>query len=112
MFLIGAVEGEFPRVPVASGIFTDVQRKQLIELGLPLYDAIEGLAINERFLAYKAVTMPSEKLFITWSCSTTLGGAKSASAIVREIKFILPNMLNVDDFRKNLVIKSGRKASV
>ena len=109
VFLIGAVEGEFPRVPVASGIFTDVQRKQLIELGLPLYDAIEGLAINERFLAYKAVTMPSEKLFITWSCSTTLGGAKSASAIVREIKFILPNMLNVDDFSEELSDKIWEK---
>lgn len=102
VFLIGAVEGEFPRVPAASGIFTDAQRKQLISMGLPLYDALEGLSINERFLAYKAVTMPSEKLFLTWSCSTTLGGAKSASAIVRETKFILPNVACVDDFSEGL----------
>lgn len=102
VFLIGAVEGEFPRVPAASGIFTDAQRKQLISMGLPLYDAVEGLSINERFFAYKAVTMPSEKLFLTWSCSTTLGGTKSASAIVRETKFILPNVVCIDDFSEGL----------
>ncbi len=105
VFLIGAVESEFPRVPAATGIFTDAQRKQLISMGLPLYDAVEGLSINERFWAYKAVTMPAEKLLITWSCSTTLGGAKAASAIVREVKFILPNLVCVDDFSEELADK-------
>lgn len=92
VFLLGAVEGEFPRTPVASGIFSDAQRKQLILMGLPLYDEVERLAVNERFLAYKAATMPSERLYVTWSSATMQGGAKSASAIVREIKFILPNV--------------------
>lgn len=105
VFLIGAVESEFPRIPAADGIFSDAQRKQLIERGLPLYDAIEGLSINERFLAYKAVTMPSEKLLITWSCTTTFGGTKSASAIVREVKFVLPNTVCADVFSEELVDK-------
>lgn len=96
VFLLGAVEGEFPRVPVSTGVFSDAQRRQLIALGLPLYDSLEGLALNERFLAYKAMTVPSEKLFITWSCATTLGGVKAASAIVRETKFILPQVACFD----------------
>ncbi len=92
VFLLGAVEGEFPRVPVSTGVFSDAQRRQLILMGLPLYDSLEGLTLNERFLAYKTVTMPSDKLFITWSSATTLGGAKSASSIVREVKFLLPKV--------------------
>lgn len=27
VFLVGAVEGEFPRTPVQAGIFSDVERK-------------------------------------------------------------------------------------
>lgn len=101
-FLIGAVEGEFPRVPAASGIFNDKQRKQLIAMGLPLYDSLEGLSVNERFLAYKAMAMPSDKLYITWSSSTSLGGAKSASEIVREAKFVLPKVLCLDAYSARL----------
>lgn len=95
-FLLGAVEGEFPRVPASSGVFSDAQRRQLISMGLPLYDSLEGLSLNERFLAYKAITIPSQRLFITWSCATTLGGSKAASAIVRETKFILPRVRCID----------------
>lgn len=101
-FLIGAVEGEFPRVPTASGIFNDKQRKQLIAMGLPLYDSLEGLSVNERFLAYKAMAMPSDKLYITWSSSTSLGGAKSASEIVREAKFVLPRVKCLDAYSARL----------
>lgn len=97
-FLIGAVEGEFPRNPAASGIFNDKQRKQLIAMGLPLYDSLEGLSVTERFLAYKAIAMPSDKLYVTWSSSTSLGGSKSASEIVREIKFVLPKVKCLDAY--------------
>lgn len=101
-FLIGAVEGEFPRIPAASGIFNDKQRKQLIAMGLPLYDSLERLSVNERFLAYKAMAMPSDKLYITWSSSTSLGGAKSASEIVREAKFVLPKAKCLDAYSARL----------
>ncbi len=98
LFLIGAVEGEFPRIPAPAGIFSDEQRKKLISMGISLYDSVESLSINERFLAYKTMTIPSDKLYISWPCATTLGGAKSPSAIVRETKFILPNVNCLDGY--------------
>lgn len=101
-FLIGAVEGEFPRSPAISGIFNDKQRKQLISMGLPLYDSLEGLSGAERFLAYKAMALPSDKLYITWSSSTSLGGAKSPSEIVRETKFVLPKVKCLDSYSISL----------
>lgn len=98
VFLIGAVEGEFPRIPAPAGIFSDEQRKKLISMGISLYDSVESLSINERFLAYKTMTIPSDKLYITWPCATILGGAKSPSAIVRETKFILPDVNCLDGY--------------
>ncbi len=102
VFIIGAVEGEFPRAPVTTGIFSDSQRKELISMGFPLYDSIEGLAINERFLAYKAITLSSEKLYISWSSMTTFGGKKSASAIIKETKAILPEVECLDEYSFDL----------
>ena len=53
VFLIGAEEGEFPRTPVSAGVFSDAERRLMISMGLPLYDSLEKLAVEERYLAYK-----------------------------------------------------------
>lgn len=96
VFLIGANEGEFPRYPASAGIFSDDERCKLLSLGLNLYDSLEGLSLNERFLSYKAVTFPSEKLFVSFVNSTLSGESKYPSEIVKEIKLIFENV-NIKD---------------
>lgn len=97
VFIIGANEGEFPRFPESAGIFSDDERCKLLSLGLNLYDSLEGLSLNERFLSYKAVTLPKEKLFVLFTCSTLSGGVKYPSEIVKEIKKIFPNLIIKDE---------------
>jgi len=92
VFLIGANEGEFPRYPASAGIFSDDERCKLLSLGLNLYDSLEGLSLNERFLSYKAVTLPSEKLFVSFVSSTLSGETKYPSEIVKGIKSIFENV--------------------
>ena len=92
VFLIGANEGEFPRYPASAGIFSDDERCKLLSIGLNLYDSLEGLSLNERFLSYKAVTLPSEKLFVSFVSSTLSGESKYPSEIVKEIKAIFENV--------------------
>lgn len=102
-FVIGAVEGEFPRTPATSGIFTDAERKELLSLGLNLSDSLQGLALNERFLAYKAISIPSEKLFISYSSSTSMGAAKIPSSIIRETRCILKSVVEKSQTEDNLI---------
>ncbi len=64
VFVIGAVQGEFPMTPGGDCVFSDSERRELIRLGLPLNDTMEGVALQERFLAYSAMTAASEKLFL------------------------------------------------
>ena len=64
VFLLGAVQGEFPLTPGTSGVFSDDERKRLIGLGLPLSSTMEEMAVEERFLAYAAMTSPSDRLYI------------------------------------------------
>lgn len=92
VFLIGANEGEFPRYPASAGIFSDDERCKLLSIGLNLYDSLEGLSLNERFLSYKAVTLPSEKLLVSFVSSSLSGETKYPSEIVKEIKTIFENV--------------------
>lgn len=90
VFLIGAAEGEFPRTPVAAGVFSDAERRLMISLGLPMYDSLEKLAVEERYLAYMAAVSPSERLFVSYPDSHFSKDAKAPSSLVREIERIFP----------------------
>ena len=59
-------------------------------MGLPLYDSLEKLAVEERYLAYMAAVSPSERLFVSYASSDLSGGARSPSSLVREVRKIFP----------------------
>ncbi len=90
VFVIGAVQGEFPAVPNSGGIFSDPERQSLIAMGLPLSDTAAEAAIEERYLAYAALTGASHRLYITWHRAGLTGEAKTPSAIVQEVKGVFP----------------------
>lgn len=90
VFVLGAIQGEFPAVPAGGGAFCDRERQAMLALGLPLSDTLEDVALEERFLAYTALTSPSERLFVSWHTAHVTGSAKLPSVIVKEISSILP----------------------
>ena len=103
VFLVGAVEGEFPRTPVQAGIFSDVERKKLISMGLNLYETLDEISLHERFLAYFALTRPSEKLYVSWASSNMNGTDKLPSEIIKEIKRVYPNCKIQDKYNINFL---------
>ena len=92
VFVIGALSGEFPHLPVADGVFSDAERQRLISLGLPLYDCVEDLFRQERFFVYNAVSAPTDKLFVTYPKSELRGGSAEPSSIVTEIERVFPSL--------------------
>ena len=92
VFVIGAVNGEFPHNPVSGGVFNDAERRSLISMELPVYDAVAELFLQEKFLVYNAVSAPRKKLFVTYPTGDLSGGKLQPSSIVSEIRRILPNV--------------------
>nr|WP_316623368.1 PD-(D/E)XK nuclease family protein [uncultured Ruminococcus sp.] len=93
VFLIGCVEGEFPRTPVEAGVFTDDERVTLREsFELPLSDSVEELIATERFYAYSAMTDAAERLYISYPAADMRGEILSPSDIVDEAKLSVPNL--------------------
>ena len=93
VFVFGAIEGEFPAAPCGGGAFCDRERHTMMELGLPLASTLEDVSLEERFLAYTALTAPSQRLYVSWHTSNVNGTAKLPSILVREIRTILPQVL-------------------
>lgn len=96
VFVIGAVDGKFPSVPVSSGILNDTEREELRFLGINLYDGFEKMYNMQEFLSYLAVTSASDKLFVTWPSSSLTGSINFSSEIVKQIKSIFPKVNVLD----------------
>ena len=98
VFIIGASNGEFPQSPSQFGVFSDKERKKLISNGLNVYDMIDGMITQEKFLAYRAVSIASDSLYISWPSSSVSGESKFPSEIVKEIQSILPGIQIKDKY--------------
>ena len=86
VFVIGAVEGEFPRTPVEAGVFTDNERCVLKAMSLPLSDSVSELFSTERYYAYTALTSASERLYISYYTADLVGEKLAPSDILTELK--------------------------
>ena len=97
VFLIGCIDGIFPAVPHTSGVFSSFELKILALNNLSFGDDISELADLEIFMAYKSLTAPSEKLFVSYYKSDLLGNAYKPSSIISEITKIFPDTVVLDD---------------
>lgn len=91
-FVIGANEGVFPASLSPVGLFAEQERRSLNELGLNLYMTLERRAIEERFMAYTALTSPSERLYITCPETDKSGQSLLPSVIVAQVERLLPKV--------------------
>lgn len=90
-FLIGASQGDFPLAPKSSGVFSDVERRELIALDLPLGDPLEQKTVEERYLAYSVACAPSEMLYLCWPRSAG-GEDKEPGELVSAVEEIFPKL--------------------
>ena len=96
VFIAGANEGEFPAPLGSSAIFTDRERRALLNAGIELACADEYKAAQERFIVYSALTAATDSLYITYSLATFTGAEKLPSEIVTMVERLFPKCRKVD----------------
>ncbi len=89
VFILGANDGVFPLLPTSAGVFTDSERRMLIERQLPLSGDMDDSAVSEQYLAYAAMTCASRRLYVTYS-KTDGGEGLYPSEIVTELRRVVP----------------------
>lgn len=91
VFIVGANTGVFPMESGGGVLLSDTERCELMANGAELVSNLEYNSVSERFIAYHALTLATEKLYISYSAIDSTSSALTPSEIVSEITGILPN---------------------
>ena len=87
MFVIGLMNGVFPKNDSAVSILDNKDKLTLEKYNISVGRSDTEKVLFERFLAYYAVSAPSEKLLLSYN----VGGAASVpSSVITEIKGLFP----------------------
>lgn len=92
VFILGAINGEFPKEPGNSEIFTDFEINHISSLGIEITNNNRNFLIEEKFLTYIALSNASQKLFLSWPNFGTEKEENLPSEVIGEIKEIFPKI--------------------
>ncbi len=92
VFVVGANEGVFPAPCTDSGVFSEPERRELRDAGLELSAGGLEQAALEKYFAYFALTLPSERLCVSWPRSSLKGRETLPSEIVLQLKTMFPGL--------------------
>ncbi|MEE8168907.1 MAG: PD-(D/E)XK nuclease family protein, partial [Phycisphaerae bacterium] len=91
VFLLGLVDGLFPALPNADPILGDRQRDMLRSAGVELAPSSAERILDERLLAYVAVTRPSERLWLSYPAARD-GQPQEPSPFLEHVRAALPEL--------------------
>ena len=92
LFVIGVNDGVFPMPFSSEGFLSDDERDSLLESGVELAKNTKLLLLEENFNIYKALTTPSEEIYISFPTQDSDGSALRASSIINQLKNIFPKL--------------------
>jgi ATP-dependent helicase/nuclease subunit B len=91
-FIIGVNDGVLPAKLTEEGILTDEERERMASSGMKLAPTSKMRLLNEEFIAYKAFTTPSERLYISYPIANEEGKALLPSLYIKRMKEIFPDI--------------------
>ncbi|WP_300381477.1 helicase-exonuclease AddAB subunit AddB [Clostridium sp.] len=93
LYVIGVNDGVLPLANKEEGIISDKERNYLKEIGVRLAADTKTRAFEEQFIVYTALTIPSDKLIITYPMADFEGKALRPSIIIPRLKKIMPKVI-------------------
>lgn len=92
LFVIGVNDGVFPMPFSSEGFLSDDERDLLLNSGIELAKNTKLLLLEENFNIYKALTTPSEEIYISFPTQAADGAALRPSSIINQLKNIFPKL--------------------
>lgn len=102
LFVLGANSGYFPSSSASEGILSDAERTILMQDGIQLAPTARQKVLDERFLIYKSLTKPTQRLYLSYSLSDAEGGALVPSQIIGTIRKLFPKLTVNDDLSQDI----------
>ncbi len=89
-FIIGANDGVLPAKMNEDGVLSDEDRESLVGRGFKIAPSNRTKLLDEEFVAYKAFTTPSERLFISYPIANEEGKALLPSSFIKRLNEMFP----------------------
>lgn len=97
IYIVGAEEGRFPQRVSEEGLFSEFEKSRLQKHGVEITSRMELTASEELYYFYRAATVPSEKLYISFSHYGMGGEEQRPSVGLKRVMALFPK-LAVEDF--------------
>lgn len=91
-FVIGVNDGVFPKRLEQEGLLSDTEREWFMQIGFELAPTSKMRLMDESYMAYRAVTTASEKLFVSYAVADEEGKALLPSTFIKRLQQLLPKI--------------------
>lgn len=96
VFILGFNDGVLPAPFPEEGLLTEAEREQLQQAGLELAPDSRRRLLDEQFLIYTLLTLPSKGLWLSYTMADEEGKALLPSEIVRRLQRMFPKLVVED----------------
>ncbi|MCO7176007.1 helicase-exonuclease AddAB subunit AddB [Sporolactobacillus kofuensis] len=90
VFLLGVNEGILPAKPAEQGLFSGVDRELLQDEGMAVGDGESEQMAGENELIYRALTLPKNRLFISYPLASEDGETLRQSPLIARLQRFFP----------------------
>jgi len=96
VLVMGLCDGIFPQTVTDKGLLSDAEKRRLAELDIHLSADLATSASDELFYLYRALTLPDERLYLSFVRSATDGRHTEPSIAISRIKALFPALRTID----------------
>lgn len=111
LFVLGMNDGIFPKVNRQEGYLNDNDRILLQENGIELAKTSIDSVYESQFNLYRTLTIPEEKLFLSYSSSDKEGKSIRPSILIKKIKRVFPKLTEKSDVVAKQYTVTNEKAT-
>jgi ATP-dependent helicase/nuclease subunit B len=89
-YMLGINDGVIPAQIKENGVLTEVERELLLSSGLPLSDGSERKLLDESFIVYTSLAVPSKRLWLSYPLADEEGKSLLPSELIQQIRHVVP----------------------
>lgn len=91
-FVIGVNDGVFPSKFNEDSLLSETERMLLAEAGVELAPDARRKLLDEQFMVYQALTVASDKLWVSYAMAAEDGASLLPSEVVRRLQLLFPTL--------------------
>ena len=97
VFILGINDGIFPSINKDEGFINDKDRENLKNQGIELAKTTTDRLYEEQFNIYKFLTVPEEKIYLSYTSTDLEGRSQRPSVLITKIKKMFPLLQEESD---------------